>query len=327
MTEQRIGRYVLGSELARDAISVTHDARDSLLGRRVAVRLFVPQHAEDARKAQAAAARFAAETQAQARLSHPGTPAVLDAGEWDDRAFAVLEAPDGRPVGEALELGGPLPLHSAVDVAKQVLAVLAHAHESGVYHGALSVADVLVTATGRATVLNVRRLGPEDPVERSRLAAADLKSAAKLLWAMLAGISAPPPGGVGALDEGAGIAPRLVRAVTAALYQDRPAGPTDAPIATCQEMLDALQDRQLLSRRRPTAIDGQVEEDLSGRLARAALAVGAGLALVTVLCQIWEFGVLGAVASVCAVAVGERGRGAVVSGAALVGGLVTFLAR
>jgi len=327
MTEQRVGRYILGTELGRDAISVTQDARDSLLGRRVVLRLFVPPQTDDARKVQAAAARFAAETRAQAGLSHPGTPAVLDAGEMAGTAFAVFEAPDGRPIGEALEMSGPLPLHTAASVAKQVLAVLAHAHACGVCHGGLSAAGVLVTSAGRATVLDVRRPEPDDPLERARLEAADLKAAAKLLWAMMAGISAPMPGGVGALDERTGIPPRLARAVTSALYQDRAAGPYEAPIGTCQEMLAALEDRLLLSRRVPTAIDGQVREDLSGSLARAALAVGAGLALVTVLCQIWEFGVLGAVASACAMAVGERARGAIAAVAGLAGGLLTFLAR
>src|SRR5688572_15846631 len=105
-------------------------ARDTLLGRFVAVKRLLPHLAGDSE----AAERFKREAHAAAQLSHPGIVTVFDTGEDADGPFIVQELVDGTTLAAHLAHTGPLGPQTVTDIVSQVSAALDHAHSVGVIH-------------------------------------------------------------------------------------------------------------------------------------------------------------------------------------------------
>jgi serine/threonine protein kinase/tetratricopeptide (TPR) repeat protein len=98
-------------------------------------------------------ARLLAEARKAARLSHPNICTVYHVGEHEGRAYLIMELVPGVTLQQRLH-GGPLPLDAARRYSFQVADALAHAHESGVIHGDLKPANIMVTPQGHVKVLD-----------------------------------------------------------------------------------------------------------------------------------------------------------------------------
>ncbi|WP_406284135.1 serine/threonine-protein kinase [Embleya sp. NBC_00896] len=127
------------------------EARDELIGRRVAVKL-LPQ---DGRAAPGTALSFR-EARTAGALNHPGVVTVHDVGrdEADGALFLVMEYLDGRDLASVLREDGPPSTPTAVDWAAQIAAALARAHDAGIVHRDLKPANLMLTAEGRVKVLD-----------------------------------------------------------------------------------------------------------------------------------------------------------------------------
>ncbi len=161
----RVGPYEVRGPLGAGGMGEVWQARDTRLGRDVALKLIrEPTHADpEARR------RFEQEARATAQLSHPHVVTLFDLGEHEGAPFLVYELLDGETLRARLE-GGRLDAARALDWAAQIARGLASAHEKGILHRDLKPENVFVTREGVLKILDfgLARLRP--PGEEAGLA-------------------------------------------------------------------------------------------------------------------------------------------------------------
>jgi len=145
-----IGVYEIIEPLGRGGMGEVYRARDTRLGRFVAIK-FLPPHLQGNA---AAAARLDREARLASSLNHPGIVTVFDIGRLDDeRPFVVMELIEGVSLGARLN-EARLRLRDAIDLAAQVAEALAAAHEAGIVHRDLKPQNIMLTAESRAKVVD-----------------------------------------------------------------------------------------------------------------------------------------------------------------------------
>ncbi|HYV17485.1 MAG TPA: protein kinase [Verrucomicrobiae bacterium] len=145
----RLGPYEILGPLGAGGMGEVYRARDTRLGREVAIKILPESLAADPD----ALARFEREARAVAALSHPNILAIHDFGVEGGRAFSVTELLEGRTLRERLA-DGPLPVRKATECAAQVARGLAAAHDRGVVHRDLKPENLFVTEDGRVKILD-----------------------------------------------------------------------------------------------------------------------------------------------------------------------------
>ncbi|WP_415118028.1 Stk1 family PASTA domain-containing Ser/Thr kinase [Micropruina sp.] len=150
------GRYELGSPLGRGGMAEVRRARDTRLGRQVAVKLLRVDLAGDP----TFQARFRREAQASAGLNHPNIVAVYDTGEEIDPAsgvsipYIVMELVEGHTLRELLRDGRKILPDRALEFSAGVLDALAYSHRAGIVHRDIKPANVMLTSAGRVKVMD-----------------------------------------------------------------------------------------------------------------------------------------------------------------------------
>jgi eukaryotic-like serine/threonine-protein kinase len=144
-------RYALESRIATGGMGEVWRANDTVLGRRVAVKLLKSEYADDA----TFRSRFETEARHAASLHHPNVAAVYDFGESQGsdqpagsdvaRPYLVMELVDGRPLSALLEPGQALDPDATRDLLAQAADALAAAHAAGIVHRDVKPANLLVT--------------------------------------------------------------------------------------------------------------------------------------------------------------------------------------
>jgi TolB-like protein/tRNA A-37 threonylcarbamoyl transferase component Bud32/Flp pilus assembly protein TadD len=144
-----ISHYRILEELGRGGMGVVYKARDTKLGRTVALKFLSPQilGAEDEK------ARFLHEAQAAASLSHPNICTIHEIDEYEERSFIAMECVEGKSLRSLIE-AGPLKLELAVDIAMQTAAGLQEAHEKGIIHRDIKPANIMITPKGRVKIMD-----------------------------------------------------------------------------------------------------------------------------------------------------------------------------
>ena len=143
-----VDRYRIVALLGRGGMGEVYRADDLKLGQAVALK-FLPADVErdpDAR------ARLLAETRHARSIAHPNVCRVYDAGDIDARPFLTMEYIDGEDLASLLRRIGRLPAAKAVEIAQQLCAGLAAAHERGVLHRDLKPANVMIDGRGQARI-------------------------------------------------------------------------------------------------------------------------------------------------------------------------------
>ena len=145
----RLAAYEVVARLGAGAMGEVYRARDSRLGRDVALKILPAEFAfnPDRRR------RFEQESRAAGALSHPNIVAVYDVGEQDGVSFIVTELVDGESLRDLIERG-PVPLRKAIDIAAQIADGLAAAHAAGVVHRDLKPENVMLTRDRRPKILD-----------------------------------------------------------------------------------------------------------------------------------------------------------------------------
>lgn len=141
---ERLGRYVLSSELGRGGMGTVYAALDEELGREVALKIIAPQLASDPDFT----ARFLREARIAATLEHPNVVPVYEAGEIDGTLFIAMRLIRGTNLEGAIEAGGPLELPRVVRLARQLGGALDAVHARGLVHRDVKPANVLLTGAG-----------------------------------------------------------------------------------------------------------------------------------------------------------------------------------
>src|SRR5215469_7468733 len=124
-------------------------ARDTRIGRDVAVKLVLGSLGADP----AVQERFEREARLAGALSHPNVVAIHDVGSHEGASFIVTELLRGATLRERLD-HGLLSLGEALEIAAQLAAGLAAAHEHGIAHRDLKPENVFLTRDGRAKLLD-----------------------------------------------------------------------------------------------------------------------------------------------------------------------------
>ena len=136
------------SLLGRGGMGEVYSAEDLKLGQRVALK-FLPVHRL---KSSSWRSKFYAEVRMARQVSHPNVCRVYDVGESDGQLFLSMEMVDGEDLASLLRRIGRLPDDKAVEVAQQLCAGLAAAHQSGVLHRDLKPSNVMLDGKGRARI-------------------------------------------------------------------------------------------------------------------------------------------------------------------------------
>ena len=146
--ERIAGRYELEELVGEGGMSSVYRARDTVLERRVALKILHEHYSRDAEYVE----RFRREARAIAKLTHPNIVTVIDRGVWEGHQFIVFEHVPGENVHELLEAEGWLPVERALVLAHQVGRGLAFAHEFGIVHRDVKPQNVLIDVDGAVKV-------------------------------------------------------------------------------------------------------------------------------------------------------------------------------
>jgi serine/threonine protein kinase len=145
----KLGNYEIIVPLGAGGMGEVYRARDTRLGRDVAVKVLPEAFAKDSDRLR----RFEQEARAVAALNHPNILAIHDIGEHNGAPFLVSELLEGRSLREELN-NGALPMRRAVEYATQIAQGLAAAHDKGIIHRDLKPENVFITHDGRAKILD-----------------------------------------------------------------------------------------------------------------------------------------------------------------------------
>ncbi len=145
----RLGSYVIVSLLGKGGMGEVYRARDTKLGRDVAIKILPPSLALDPERV----ARFDREARLLAALNHPNIATIHSLEEWDGRKFLVLELVEGETLADRLKRGR-ISVEESLRIAGQIAEALEAAHEKGVIHRDLKPANIQITDHGRVKVLD-----------------------------------------------------------------------------------------------------------------------------------------------------------------------------
>jgi serine/threonine-protein kinase len=165
---RHIGRYDVERLLGEGGMGRVLLARDTVLGRRVALKILRDDLGLQPELKAQLVERMRQEARAAATLSHPGMVTLHDMGE--DEAvglFLVFELIDGPTLRERLQRGGALRPGEVAAIAKVLGAALTHAHQAGVIHRDVKPENVMLSPTGaKLTDFGIARL-PDSTLTRA----------------------------------------------------------------------------------------------------------------------------------------------------------------
>ena len=150
-------RYRILEKIGFGGMATVYRAEHQLLHKAVAVKLLLPELVGEGDMA----ARFEREAIAAARLDHPNVVSITDFGRTPEgRMFLVMEYLEGTPLDQLIEASGRLPPDRAIEIGRQLLRGLAHAHDVGVVHRDLKPSNVMVSRhTGGREVAKIIDFG------------------------------------------------------------------------------------------------------------------------------------------------------------------------
>ena len=176
----RLGAYEVLAPLGAGGMGEVYRARDTKLGREVALKVILEQFAADADRV----ARFEREAKVLASLNHPRIAALYGLEQSAGQHFLVMELVEGETLADRLRRG-PLPPEEAVAVALQIAEALEAAHERGIVHRDLKPANIKITPDDQIKVLD---FGLAKAIESEAAAANVANSPTLSMMASQAGI-------------------------------------------------------------------------------------------------------------------------------------------
>ncbi|MFK7768274.1 MAG: serine/threonine-protein kinase [Mariniblastus sp.] len=207
-------KYEIVSELARGGMGVVYKAKDRQLNRIVALKMILGGRFSSPEEMQ----RFQVESEAAAKLDHPGIVPVFEAGQHDGQAFLAMKYIGGGSLADRIE--DFRDQRQAASLVSAMADAVFHAHQRGILHRDLKPANVLIDendqplitdlglAKSTANESNLTNTGavlgtpsympPEQASGKSVTTAADIYSIGAMLYELLTG--QPPHRGGSALE-------------------------------------------------------------------------------------------------------------------------------
>lgn len=145
----RIEHYEVIALVGRGGMGEVYRARDTKLGREVALKVLPDRFARDPERL----ARFRREARLLASLNHPGIGAIFGVAESEGIEALVLELVPGQTLAERLD-GGELPLGAALTIGRQLAEAIGAAHARGILHRDLKPANIKLAPDGAVKILD-----------------------------------------------------------------------------------------------------------------------------------------------------------------------------
>jgi len=145
----RLGPYEVQEPLGAGGMGQVWKARDTRLGRDVAVKIIAHARAEEA----GLQLRFEREARALSALNHPNIVTVYDVGEQDGSQYIISELVPGESLRQRISRG-PLPPGELLRMASQISMALMAAHAAGIVHRDLKPENIMITPDGRPKILD-----------------------------------------------------------------------------------------------------------------------------------------------------------------------------
>ncbi len=144
----RLGRYEILAPIGGGGMGEVYKARDTRLGRDVAIKVLPAAFASDTDKLQ----RFEQEARTTGALNHPNILTIHDVGSVNGSPYLVSELLEGETLREGLR--GLLPIRKAIDYALEITRGLTAAHAKGIVHRDLKPTNIFITTTGNLKILD-----------------------------------------------------------------------------------------------------------------------------------------------------------------------------
>ena len=188
----RLGHYEITAKLGEGGMGEVWRAKDSQLGREVALKVLPEGFTEDAERA----ARFEREAKVLASLNHPNIAQIYGLEASGETRALVMELVEGPTLAERLETGA-LPFNESLSVSLQIAHALEEAHEKGIVHRDLKPQNIKASIEGNVKVLDfglAKAMGPSGAASggpsASRLAASPTLTLGATVQGMILGTAA-----------------------------------------------------------------------------------------------------------------------------------------
>src|SRR5438128_4734890 len=145
----RLGPYEITSQIGAGGMGQVFRARDTRLGRAVAIKVLPEEFAADAARLQ----RFEQEARAASALNRPIIIPVYDVGSADHIPYLAMELVEGKSLRELIDHGA-LPVRRTLDLAVRIADGLAKAHDAGIIHRDLKPENIMISADGYVKILD-----------------------------------------------------------------------------------------------------------------------------------------------------------------------------
>jgi Tol biopolymer transport system component len=145
----RLGPYEIVAPLGAGGMGEVYRARDTRLGREVAVKVLPAALASDPERLK----RFEREARSASALNHPNIVTIYDVGSADSVSYIAMELVGGDPLRSVL-LQGALPVRRVLQIGAQFAEGLAKAHAAGIVHRDLKPENVMLTGDGLVKILD-----------------------------------------------------------------------------------------------------------------------------------------------------------------------------
>jgi serine/threonine-protein kinase len=134
------GRYKITAVLSAGSMGAVFKAERVPVGKLVAIKFLHASYVHDSEFQ----ARFDRETRVMSKLNHPNCVSVLDFGVWQGEPYLVMDFVDGVTLRSMMGTG-PLAPNHALQIARQVLSGLAHAHNQEIFHRDVKPANIMIS--------------------------------------------------------------------------------------------------------------------------------------------------------------------------------------
>ncbi|RAK04072.1 serine/threonine-protein kinase [Halanaerobium saccharolyticum] len=134
-------RYKIIEEIGRGGMAIVYSARDTLLERRVALKMLRPEYKSDAEFID----KFRQEARAVARLSHPNVVSIFDIVVDEERIYLVMEIVEGKTLKDIIKERSKLSIVESLEIARQIAAALSVAHGNQIVHCDIKPHNIILT--------------------------------------------------------------------------------------------------------------------------------------------------------------------------------------
>jgi TolB-like protein len=145
----RVGPYEIVSEVGAGGMGEVYRARDTKLGRDVAIKVLRPALAQEPEEL----SRFEQEARSASALNHPNIVTIYDVGRYESAPYIAMEYVEGVTLKDLLS-AGPIPMRRLLPFAVQIADGLAKAHSAGILHRDLKPRNIMVTTEGFVKIVD-----------------------------------------------------------------------------------------------------------------------------------------------------------------------------